>query len=101
MNAIAANRHFLPQSAAVSGALIHSGYAHTDSLFLDFYGEHDADEGRWYVEAVTVCGSPVDLTELFSAKQLDNMGLWLTFKDDTNESTRDSASRHRNAASRF
>lgn len=100
MNAVTPTRFLLPQSAAITGQLIHSGYAHTDSLYLDLYGAHDDEERRWYVEGVTACGSQVDLTELFSAKQLDNLGLWLSFKDDTNPGTRDYANTKRYEAQR-
>jgi len=73
----------------LSGQLIGKAYQHTDTLFLDLYGAlPDEDDEHYTVESVTLVGGTVDIVELFTRSQLDNMGKYLTFKDDTNPTMR-------------
>jgi hypothetical protein len=78
-------------SAPVTGTLLYAGFQQTDTLQLDLYGEEPDEEGGYTVTGVTVSGHNVDISELFSADQLNDMSEWLQFKDDTNPTLRDHA----------
>ena len=53
--------------------LLHVGYDHMD-LLLDLYGTRDED--GYCVETVALTGQKIDLCELFSGCQLEQMGTW-------------------------
>lgn len=64
----------------VSGNLLHSGYAYDEGLALDLYGSI-GDDGEHEVESIAVAGTKVEIGQLFSSRQLMNMGYWLDLKD--------------------
>lgn len=64
----------------VSGTLLHSGYAYDEGLALDLYGSI-GDDGEHEVESIAVAGTKVNIGQLFSSRQLVNMGYWLDLKD--------------------
>lgn len=72
----------------LSGELLLSGWQHTDTLQLDLYGSLPTEDDGYIVESITVHGHHVDITELFTASQLEHMGKHLDFKDDTNPTLR-------------
>lgn len=73
---------------AVTGELLHSGWQHTDHLQLDLYGLKPTEDDGYEVTGVTVHGHHIDISELFTARQLEKMGEWLDFRDDTNPTLR-------------
>lgn len=85
---------------AVTGELLHAGWQHTDTLQLDLYGSKPTGDDGYQVESVTVHGHHVDICELFTGRQLELMGEYLDFKDDTNPNLRAVADRKRSEAMR-
>lgn len=53
--------------------LLYVGYSHMN-LLLDLYGTFDED--GYCVETVALTGQKIDLCELFSGCQLEQMGTW-------------------------
>lgn len=64
----------------VSGTLLHAGYAYDEGLALDLYGSI-GDDGEHEVESIAVAGTKVEIGQLFSSRQLANMGYWIDLKD--------------------
>lgn len=95
MNARTGPQYLQP---SVSGESLYSHYQHSDVLQLDLYGYRD--EGGHHVESVALSGTTIEIAELFSGKQLENMGLWLDFKDDVRPTLREYANRVKHDAMR-
>lgn len=100
MNHATATRHLLPVAALVQGALLFSGFQLTDVLLVDLYGSRPTADDGHIVEGVTLTGDKRDIGELLSKAQLDDMGQWLDFKDDTNPTLRSYAATKKHTAMR-
>ena len=56
--------------------LLHSGYQESPGyLMLDLYGSFDPEDG-YFVEAVAVTGTMVDLSEMASEKLMIDLSTW-------------------------
>jgi hypothetical protein len=85
MNNVTEQQHL---SAPVVDELLESGVQMTDTLLIDLYGSGPDGEDGHLVSGITVSGSKVDISELFTGAQLDNFSRWLDYKDSTSESLR-------------
>jgi hypothetical protein len=89
MNARTAPQHFAsPFGEPVTGTLLCSDWQHTDTLQLCLYGELPTEDDGYTVTGVTVPGSLVNIIDLFTGRQMEKMGEWLDFKDDTDSTLR-------------
>lgn len=57
--------------------LLHSNYLFGEGLELDLYGEPADEFGGAVVTEIMLPGSNINLIELFTAKQTEDMGHWL------------------------
>lgn len=73
----------------VTGQLLYAGYAYDEGLMLDLYGLVD-DDG-YYVESIAVACTTVEIAQLFNARQIENMGMWLALKDGSPSASGQSA----------
>lgn len=87
-----------PNVHQVTGALLYAGYQYDDGLLLDLYGSVD-DEGH-HVESVAVSDTKVEIAQLFTSRQLENMARWLDLKDGS-PTQREWAERHRHHAAGY
>lgn len=92
--------HLLSAAVLVQGVLLHSGFQLTDTIMVDLYGSLPDEGDGHIVEGVTLMGDKRDIGELLSKAQLDEMGQWLDFKDDTRPALRAHAERAKHTAMR-
>lgn len=97
MNAPANQAYFQPK---VQGELLFSGFQLTDTLMVDLYGSLPTEDDGYIVEGVALAGQQIDIAVLLRAEQLDDMGQWLDFKDDTNPTLRRVAEQKKHAVMR-
>lgn len=62
---------------AIEGQLLYRGYQFGDELVLDLYGEPADECDGYHVMTATPTGTLINLADLLSFKQLEEMGYWL------------------------
>jgi len=87
----------VPEEALSAEAPLMAAYVYDDTLNIDLYGELDA-EGAHQVRTIKVTGTDHNITTLFSARQLENLGNYLDVKNSDSETLRNWAFRYQCAA---
>lgn len=88
------------KATSTIGVLLLAGHHHDEGLVFDLFGSWTADDG-FYVETVMIAGTQHNITSLLSGRQLAELGKYLDLKDSCLPASRDWASRHRSASTRY